>query len=53
LVGFTRSYITEIETGERNISYLNLLKVIEVLGVESVDLQRFFDETKIMTVVGK
>ena len=33
VVGFTRSYITEIETGKRNISFLNLVKILETLEV--------------------
>ncbi len=45
LVGFTRSYITEIETGKRNISFLNFLKILEVLGVNKQDLTEMFIET--------
>jgi len=33
IVGFSRSYYTEIETGKRNISVLNLTKIIEALNV--------------------
>jgi transcriptional regulator with XRE-family HTH domain len=32
--GFSRSYITEIETGKRNISVLNLIKVMEALDID-------------------
>ena len=34
IAGFSRSYYTEIETGKRNISVLNLIKIMEVLKVE-------------------
>ena len=33
IVGFSRSYYTEIETGKRNISVLNLIKIIEALKI--------------------
>ena len=33
IAGFSRSYYTEIETGKRNISILNLIKIIEALKV--------------------
>ncbi len=33
IVGFSRSYYTEIETGKRNISVLNITKIIEALNV--------------------
>ena len=33
IAGFSRSYYTEIETGKRNISVLNLIKIIEALNV--------------------
>ena len=32
--GFSRSYYTEIETGKRNISMLNLVKIIRALKAE-------------------
>ena len=41
IVGFTRSYYTEIETGKRNISILNLLKILEVLDVDPNSLLDF------------
>ncbi len=34
VAGFSRSYYTEIETGKRNISVLNLIKIIEALNVD-------------------
>ncbi len=46
VVGFTRSYITEIETGKRNISFLNFLKIIEVLGVEPQELANFLTNSQ-------
>jgi len=36
-VGFTRSYITEIETGKRNISFLNLAKIVKSLDIDEQD----------------
>ncbi len=33
IAGFSRSYYTEIETGKRNISILNFIKIIEALKV--------------------
>ena len=33
IAGFSRSYYTEIETGKRNISTLNLIKIIKALNV--------------------
>ncbi len=33
IAGFSRSYYTEIETGKRNISVLNLTKIITALNV--------------------
>ena len=30
--GFSRSYFTEIESGKRNISILNLIKIMELTG---------------------
>jgi transcriptional regulator with XRE-family HTH domain len=34
ITGFSRSYYTEIETGKRNISILNFIKIIEALKVD-------------------
>lgn len=39
--GFNRSYYTEIETGKRNISLLNLLKLAECLRVSPKELLDF------------
>ena len=33
IVGFSRSYYTEIETGKRNISVLNLIKIMKTLNI--------------------
>ncbi len=33
IAGFCRSYFTEIETGKRNISVLNLIKILKALDV--------------------
>jgi len=41
LAGFSRSYYTEIETGKRNISVLNLIKIIKVLKVDPDELIGF------------
>ncbi len=34
IAGFSRSYYAEIETGRRNISILNLIKIMEALDLE-------------------
>lgn len=34
IAGFSRSYYTELETGKRNISILNLIKIMEALNVD-------------------
>jgi transcriptional regulator with XRE-family HTH domain len=41
IAGFSRSYYTEIETGKRNISVLNLIKIVKVLKVDPNDLIGF------------
>ena len=41
IAGFSRSYYTEIETGKRNISVLNLIKIIDTLKVDPNNLMRF------------
>ena len=38
MTGFSRSYYTEIETGNRNVSLLNLLKIMKHLGVNEREL---------------
>lgn len=43
LAGFSRSYYTEIETGKRNLSLLNLIKIAEALDV---DIRELLDLTK-------
>jgi len=44
IVDFTRSYITEIETGKRNVSFLNLLKIIEVLEVDDREFRKLLQD---------
>ena len=34
IADFSRSYYTEIETGKRNVSVLNLIKIMEALKVD-------------------
>ncbi len=34
IADFSRSYYTEIETGRRNVSVLNLIKIMEALKVD-------------------
>jgi transcriptional regulator with XRE-family HTH domain len=41
IAGFSRSYYTEIETGKRNISILNLVKIIEALKVDPNEIIGF------------
>jgi len=38
IAGFSRSYYTEIETGKRNISILNLIKIAEALKANWSDI---------------
>jgi transcriptional regulator with XRE-family HTH domain len=46
--GFSRSYYTEVETGKRNISLINILKLTALLKVELTDLIKLKDySTKI------
>lgn len=44
MIGITRSYITEVETGKRNISFLNLLKIIEALDVENSAIKKLMQD---------
>ena len=44
VVGFTRSYITEIETGKRNISFLNLIKLFETLEVDDREVKQLLHD---------
>ena len=39
-----RSYVTEIETGKRNVSFLNLVKIIAALGVSDDEVVTLFHE---------
>ena len=41
IAGFSRSYYTEVETGKRNISVLNLIKIIKMLKVDPNELIDF------------
>ena len=41
IAGFSRSYYTEIETGKRNISVLNLIKIIKALKADPNELIGF------------
>jgi transcriptional regulator with XRE-family HTH domain len=41
--GFSRSYYTEVETGKRNISLLNIIRIASLLQVELSDLVRLKD----------
>lgn len=38
LAGFSRSYYAEIETGSRNVSLLNLLKILKHLDTNASEL---------------
>ncbi len=40
IAGFSRFYYTEIETGKRNISLLNLIKIMEALKVDPNEIIR-------------
>ncbi len=41
IAGFSRSYYTEIETGKRNISVLNLIKIVEALKADWSEIMGF------------
>ncbi|MCX6003645.1 MAG: helix-turn-helix transcriptional regulator [Chloroflexi bacterium] len=41
IAGFSRSYYTEIETGKRNISVLNLIKIVEALKADWTEIIGF------------
>lgn len=41
--GFSRSYYTEVETGKRNISLLNILKICTFLKIEINDIIKLKD----------
>ena len=43
---FGRSYITEIETGKRNISFLNFVQLIKDLDVTNSDIIDFLTSIK-------
>lgn len=44
MAGFSRSYYTEIETGKRNISILNLIKIINTLKADPNEIIKFLKE---------
>ena len=44
IAGLPRSYVTEIETGKRNVSFLNLVKIITALGVSDSEVITLFKE---------
>lgn len=41
--GFSRSYYTEVETGKRNISLLNILKICSFLKIEINEIIKLKD----------
>lgn len=41
IAGFSRSYYTEIETGKRNISVLNLIRIVESLKADWAEIMGF------------
>lgn len=46
LAGFSRSYYTEIETGKRNPSLLNIVKIMQALEAEANTLLEFAEMVK-------
>ena len=46
IAGFSRSYYTEIETGNRNISLLNLLKILRHLNASATESSQLLDMRK-------
>lgn len=43
IAGFSRSYYTEIETGKRNISILNLIKILKALKTDCTEILGFIE----------
>lgn len=41
IAGFSRSYYTEIETGKRNPSLLNIIKIAKALNVNVGEIMNF------------
>ena len=46
IVGITRSYITEVETGKRNISFLNFVKIVVALEVDETLVKKLIQEIR-------
>jgi transcriptional regulator with XRE-family HTH domain len=46
LAGFSRSYVTEIETGKRNVSFLNLLKIVDTLQIDDPGMLSLMQEIR-------
>lgn len=46
VAGFSRSYYTEIETGSRNLSLLNLLKILRHLNTSATESSQLLDMRK-------
>jgi hypothetical protein len=40
----TRSYITEVETGKRNISFLNFIKIIDALEIDDLYIKKLIKD---------
>ena len=49
IVGMTRSYITEVETGKRNISFLNFIKIVEALEVDDLSIKKLMQDIRNQT----
>jgi transcriptional regulator with XRE-family HTH domain len=49
IVGMTRSYITEVETGKRNVSFLNFLRIVDALEVDDVSIKKMIQEIRTHT----
>ena len=46
IAGFSRSYYAEIETGSRNVSLLNLLRILKHLGANTGELSELLQKQK-------
>jgi len=46
IVGMTRSYITEVETGKRNISFLNFIKIIDALEIDDLSVKKLMQDIR-------
>lgn len=46
IVKMTRSYITEVETGKRNISFLNFIKIVDALEIDDLSVKKLIQDLR-------